>query len=83
MECDLQLHDTYSSKDMSSRILLVGTGDRGEGGRLPFISTKSTTVQARSVFCISARISRVLEQRLEVFVAGAAVVFILFIKLKG
>lgn len=56
---------------------------RVEGGRLPFISTKSSPVQARSVFCISARISRVLEQRLEVFVAGTAVVFILFIQIKG
>jgi len=60
----------------------MATVGRGEGSRLPFISTKSTPVQARSVFCISARISRVLE-RLEVFVAGTAVVFILFIKLKG
>jgi hypothetical protein len=56
---------------------------REEGGRLPFISTKSSPVQARSVFCIYARISRVLEQRLEVFVVGTAVVFILFIKLRG
>jgi hypothetical protein len=68
---------------MSLRILLIESGGRGEGGRLPFISTKSTPVQARSVFCISARISRVLERRLEVFVAGTAVVFILFIKLRG
>jgi len=62
MECVLHIYETCSSKASLRGSFWWRLAAEGRGRRLPFISTKSTPVQARSVFCISARISRVLEQ---------------------
>jgi hypothetical protein len=62
-------------------MVLVGTG-RGEREILIY-SDKSLPVLDRSVFCISARVSKSSSTASrEGFVPQAAIVFILFIKLK-